>query len=367
MSVRIAIGAIVRTLGGPATYGRELVAALTARQPAGIEYVVLTDGPEAFDGTGAEVCHVPLGNAYAQVVWDHALVPAAVRRMRADLYHGTKNTLPLMLPCPSVVTIHDLAVYEHPKTFAALQRWHLRTHLPFAARRARAIVTVSEHAGRDLRARFPDVADKVRVVPNGVGRGFRRVQDAHQLATFRSRHGLGSGPLVAYLGTLQPRKNVELLAAAFGRLAAVVPEAELVLAGRIRPGYKPSLPSERVRLIGPLPDDELASFYSSASVLVSPSLYEGFGLTLLEAMACGCPVIALRRSAVPEVVGDAAALLDEAREDELAALLRRVLTEPGFADGLRARGVERAGQYSWERAAEAVESVYREAIASFPS
>lgn len=362
MSARIAIGAIVRTLGGPATYARELVAALAARRPAGMEYVVLTDGPEVFDGAGVEVRHVPLASAYAQVVWDHALIPVALRRVRADLYHGTKNTLPFILPCPAVVTIHDLAVYEHPESFAALQRWHLWTHLPFAARRARAVVTVSAHAGHDLRARFPAVAAKVRVVPNGVGAGFRRVEDGQALAAFRARYGLGPGPLVAYLGTLQPRKNVELLAAAFGRLVDILPDAELVLAGRIRPGYKPSLPRERVRLIGPLPDDELAVFYSSASVLVSPSLYEGFGLTLLEAMACGCPVIALRRSAVPEVVGDAAALLEDANEDDLAVLLRRVLTEPGLASGLRERGLARVQQYSWARAAEALERVYAEAI-----
>ena len=362
MSVRIAIGAIVRTLGGPATYGRELVAALAARQPAGIEYIVLTDGPEAFDGTGVEVRHVPLASAYAQVVWDHALVPAVLRRVRADLYHGTKNTLPLGLPCPAVVTVHDLAVYEHPQTFAALQRWHLRTHVPFAVRRARAVLTVSEHAGHDLRTRFPDVASRVRVVPNGVGTGFRPVEDAAALAAFRTRHGLGYGPIVAYLGTLQPRKNVELLASAFGRLVDVLPDAELVLAGRIRPGYKPSLPRDRVRLIGPLPEDELALFYSSAAVLVSPSLYEGFGLTLLEAMACACPVIALRRSAVPEVVGDAAALLDDANVDDLAVLLRRVLTEPGVAGDLRARGLARVQRYSWARAAEAVERVYREVV-----
>jgi glycosyltransferase involved in cell wall biosynthesis len=360
--VRIAIGAIVRTLGGPATYAAELTAALAARRTPGIEYVVLTDGPEAFAGAAVEVERVALPTPYAQVLWDHLRIPVALRRVGADLYHGTKNTLPVLLPCPAVVTIHDLAVYQHPRSFSRLQRWHLRTHTPHAVHVARAVLTVSEHAAADLHARFPAATAKVHVVPNGVSPRFAPVTDAPALAAFRRRYGLGAGPLVAYLGTLQPRKNVELLAAAFGRVAAAVPDAELVLAGRIRPGYRPALPHARVRLIGPLAADELPLFYGAAAVLASPSLYEGFGLTLLEAMACGCPVVALGRSAVPEVVGDAAVLLDEASEDALAVALTRVLAEPAFAADLRARGLVRARRFSWELAAEATEAVYLQCV-----
>lgn len=356
--MRIAIGAIVRTLGGPATYAIELVRALAARRTPGIEYVVLTDGPEAFDGMGVAVERVPLRTPWAQPVWDHVQVPRVLRRVGADLYHGTKNAVPIGAPCPSVVTIHDLAVYHHPESFALAQRWHLRAHTPHAVRVARTVLTVSEHSAADLRARFPQAAAKIVAVPNGVSERFRPVTDALALEAFRARHGLGSGPLIAYLGTLQPRKNVELLAAAFGRIAAELPEAELVLAGRIRPGYRPDLPRERVRLIGPLADAELPLFYGAVAVLVNASLYEGFGLTLVEAMACGCPVIALRRSAVPEVTGDAAWLLDEPTEDALAKAIVGIVGSPTTAARYRALGLLRATEFSWARTARAVEAAY---------
>jgi glycosyltransferase involved in cell wall biosynthesis len=364
--MRIAIGAIVRTLGGPATYAIELVRALAERRTPGMEYVVLTDGPEAFDDMPVAVEHLPLRSPWAQPLWDHVQVPRALRRVRADLYHGTKNAVPLAAPCPSVVTIHDLAVYHHPESFALAQRWHLRAHTPHAVRVARVILTVSEHAAADLRARFPHAAAKVRPVPNGVSERFRPVTDVAVLQAFRDRHGLGDGPLIGYLGTLQPRKNVELLAAAFGRVAPTLPGAELVLAGRIRPGYRPDLPRERVRLIGPLSEADLPLFYSATAVLVNASLYEGFGLTLVEAMACGCPVIALRRSAVPEVTGDAAWLLDAPTEDALARALVAMVGTPATAARHRALGLLRATEFSWARAAARVEEAYRAALAPAP-
>jgi glycosyltransferase involved in cell wall biosynthesis len=361
---RIAIGAIVRTLGGPATYAVELVRALAARRTPGLEYVVLTDGPEAFDGIDVAIEPVRLASPWTQPVWDHVQVPRALRKTGAQLYHGTKNAVPLGAPCPAVVTIHDLAVYHHPESFSLAQRLHLRMHTPHAVRAARAVLTVSEHSAADLRARFPGAAQKVRAVPNGVSERFAPVADPEALARFRDRHGLGDGPLIGYLGTLQPRKNVVLLAAAFGRVADALPGAQLVLAGRIRPGYRPNLPRERVHLIGPLAAAELPLFYGAVSVLVNASLYEGFGLTLIEAMACGCPVIALRRSAVPEVTGDAALLLDEPSEQALAGALVTIVGDAATAASYRALGRLRAAEFSWRRTARMVERCYEDVLAS---
>src|SRR5262249_17836631 len=156
---------------------------------------------------------------------------------------------------------------RHPESFAAPQRWHLRTHIPLAIGGARVVITVSEHAAADLRTEFPTAAAKVRPIANGVSARFRPPTDRGSLAGFRARHGLGDGPVAAYLGTLQPRKNVELLAAAFVRARARVPDARLVLGGRIRPGYAPNLPTDGVHRIGALAAAELPIFYGVASVL----------------------------------------------------------------------------------------------------
>ncbi len=360
--MRIAIGAIVRTLGGPATYATELVAALVARRTPGMEYVVLTDGPEAFAGVDAETIRVPLASAYQQIVWDHLRVPRVLRSLRAELYHGTKNAVPWVRACPAVVTVHDLAVYHHPATFAAPQRWHLKLHTPHALRVARAVITVSEHAAADLRRRFPRHRAKVRAVPNGVATRFRP-PPREEVAAFRAAHGLTAARTIGYLGTVQPRKNVELLAAAYARVAAALPGTELVVAGRTRPGYRPAIGGAGVRTLGALAADDVPRFYGAVDVVVSPSLYEGFGLTLLEAMACGAPVVALARSAVPEVVGDAGVLVEAPTEDALASAILRVLRDGRLAADLRERGMARARQFSWARAAEATEAIYASAVA----
>jgi glycosyltransferase involved in cell wall biosynthesis len=358
--MRIGIGAILGTLGGPATYARELVGAL-ARIDPGTENVVITDAPRRLgvDAPNVRCVGAPLAAPWLQPAWDHLLVPYIARRHRLDLYHGTKGTLPLWRGCRQVVTIHDLAVYHQPETFAWLQRVHLRSHTPLAARRAVRVIAVSESARRDILERFRLSATQVVAIPLAAAH-FSPVAGEED---DRIAAALGLPPrYVLYAGTIQPRKNVELLVDTFA--ATSRGPDELLIAGRVRPGYRPRFltqPPPGVRYLGPVSDPALAVLYRRALALFSPSSYEGFGLSLLEAMASGCLVVAGRNSAIPELVGDCGILLPDLTVDTVREALERVLRGDASLRPLRAGGLERAARYSWDETARRTVAVYREA------
>lgn len=362
--MRIGIGAILGTLGGPATYAREVIRAL-ARIDAATEYVIITDAPALLGDCPANVRCVaaPLASPALQPLWDHLLVPQIVRRHRLDLYHGTKGTLPLWRGCAEVVTIHDLAVYHQPETFAWLQRLHLRTHTPFAARRAARVIAVSEAARADILARFGLPPDRVVAIPLAAAPQFQpaaREDDERVAAELRL-----PARYLLYAGTIQPRKHVEMLVAAFEQMNRGA--VQLLIAGRRRPGYRPAFvadPPAGVRYLGPVSEPQLALLYRRALALVSPSSYEGFGLSLLEAMSSGCLVVAADNSAVPELVAGCGILLPELSLDRLRAAMERVIGGDASLDGLRAAALERAKAYSWEQTARRTLAVYREAIES---
>jgi glycosyltransferase involved in cell wall biosynthesis len=362
MTVRIGIGAQLGIMGGPATYAGELVRALI--DVGGHEYVVFTDRPDAFAGVDVETVRVPMPTTYHQVVWDHLRLPGLLRRHGVALYHGTKNILPFGCPVPAVVTVHDLAVYAYPETFAPPQRWHFRLCVPSSVRRAVRVIAVSAHARDDLVARLGVPAARIRVVPQGVAARFRSGITDDEVEVFRRRHGLAD-TVIACVGTVQPRKHVERVIAAFERVGGVGRGAQLVIAGRLRPGYAPawtSAPPPGVRWLGPLDDDGLRALYRAASVVVSASEYEGFGLTLCEGMAAGAAVVAVDTSSIPEVVGDAGILVARSDPALLADALLVLLDDPVRRTDLGRRAAARAAGFTWEATARATRAVYEEAL-----
>ncbi|RMF25666.1 MAG: glycosyltransferase family 1 protein, partial [Deltaproteobacteria bacterium] len=335
--MRVAIGAVAGTTGGPATYAVELVRALVAEFPSD-EWTVITDRPDLFE-TASDVIAVPLGSAWGQPWWDHVRAGRWLRRGSFDLYHGTKGVLPWCLPVPGVATIHDLAVLHMPETFHRAQRLHLRLETPHTVRRAAAIITVSRSSATDLVRAYPRAADKIEVVPEAASPELAPASD-EEIAAWRERYG-ATDPAVGYLGTIQPRKNVDLAAEAFVRAAGDRPW-QFLLAGRMRPGYRPAClgwGDERIRYLGEIPAEDLPAFFGALACMVSPSAYEGFGLTFLEAMAAGCPVIGIANSSVPEVVGDAGILVRSADAAELADAIDQVVTDAALAADLSRRGV----------------------------
>jgi glycosyltransferase involved in cell wall biosynthesis len=362
--MRVAIGAVAGTIGGPATYAVELVRALVAAFPDDA-FVVLTDRSAAFAGI-CETRAITMRSAWEQPLWDHVGVPRVLAREAFDLYHGTKGVLPRRGRTAAVVTIHDLASHVMPRTFRFAQRAHLAWETPWALARARAVLVPSQSTASDLARLFPAATAPVHVTPEAPAAGLRPASAA-AVAAWRGRHRIDK-PSCGYLGTIQPRKNLDLLVDAFVA-AAGSRDWRLIIAGRLRPGEKPAFlgRDRRVVYVGALADDEIAPFLGSIRCMVSPSAYEGFGLTFLEAMASGCPVVGLRNSSVPEVVGDGGVLVERADVESLAPVIERLMTDDRAAAVLARRGREQAARFSWSETARRTMTAYRSALAAGPA
>jgi alpha-1,3-rhamnosyl/mannosyltransferase len=267
---------------------------------------------------------------------------------------------------PLVVTVFDLLPLRHPDLFTRETRLHTHLYVPFV-RRATRIVAPSNYTRNEVVELLSVPPERVTVIPLAQAQRFeRRAVDRDLLA---SELGI-TGRYVLAAGTLEPRKNLVTVLRAFRRLAEWVSDVELVIAGG-RGWRNDAFESElgageaaqRVRLTGYVSDDRLIDLYSGAACFVFPSLAEGFGLPPLEAMACGAPVVASDRAALPEVVGDAGLLVDPRDPEELAEQLARVLGDDRLSTQLREAGLRRAAGFTWSATAEATEHVYREVLA----
>jgi len=345
--IRLALHAPAGPRGGPRTYGVALARAL-ARSGA-VDLVVLTDRPEAFGD-------LPTVKLTGPRPWsDHVQVARILRRLAPHLYHNTKNALPWRLPCPGVVTMHDLAYHHFPETFGPLSRLYLRAVHRHAARRADRVIAVSHHAKEDLVATLGLPPGRIDVIYHGVAEEFHR--HARPLAH------RAEPPYVLSVGTIQARKNLDVLVRAVAllrqRLGRHVP---LRIAGRR--GWKTRAFDEAARqvqvdLLEVVPDDALPALYGDAAVFVQPSSYEGFGLTAAEAMASGAPVVAAAGGSLPEVVGDAGLFVPPRDPEALAHAIGRVLDDPRLEAQMRLRGRARAREFTWERSAQGHIETYR--------
>jgi glycosyltransferase involved in cell wall biosynthesis len=307
---------------------------------------------------------LPAGPYSLRELWQLAL---AARRDGADLYHAPHYVCPPWLPCPAVVTVHDLIHLRFPVRHRhPLAPVYARLMLRLAVRRARRVITVSESTRRDLVERLGARPERIRVIPNGVGAPFEPPTPSGGVDPVVA--GLGvSRPYFLFAGNPLPHKNVARLLDAFAGLPPAL--GRLVLVG-IPPTARASLDrlcrapglGDRVHVLAPVPAPVLARLYQGATVVVCPSLWEGFGLAALEAMACGAPVVAANRGALPEVVGDAGLLVDPTDVDALREAMYTLAGQDPLRAALRARGLARARAFSWRHVAEATVAVYREAL-----
>jgi glycosyltransferase involved in cell wall biosynthesis len=321
---------------------------LSRRRPGGIAQRVLYQGL-------AEALYYPL------------LVGARARRHGVDLVHYPRHLVPptLGVNVPTVLTLHDVVPLTHPQYFSALIVRHQRLLTPAAARAATRVVTGSQASAAAIAASCGVAPERIAVTPYGVEPRFRPLARDERLL---ERLGI-RGPYVLCVGTLEPRKNLRGVIAAMGLLRRDHPEHALVVTGgrgwRTRE-LDAAVAASRANVIatGFVSDDELVALYSAADCFAYPSFLEGFGFPVLEAMACGAPVVTSDRSSLPEVAGDAAVLVDPHRAEAIAAGIASVLGSAERGRDLRSRGVERSARFSWEATARATVEVYRDALAA---
>jgi glycosyltransferase involved in cell wall biosynthesis len=366
--VRIAIDARKLHDFGIGTYIRNLLRGL-AKIDQNTEYVLLcrTRDMDAAAAIGPNFRAVS-EDAGNYSITEQLSLPLAVKRERVNLFHAPHYVLPALTPGRSVVTIHDCIHLMFPEYLKhRLGYAYARASLWTAAHKSDRIFTVSEQSKRDILKFFKVPPEKIVVTPNAIDARFSVEPTAEQVTQIRERYQL-SHPYILYVGNIMPHKNLERLIEAFRYVRSQGrSELELLIIGdeisRLqslrRAVHKYGL-HRYVRFHGFVPEETLAVLYRLASVFVFPSLYEGFGLPPLEAMACGTPVVTSNVSSLPEVVGDAAVLVDPYNSQAIAEGILQVLHSSHLRAELRQRGFARVREYSWERSVARVRQVYAE-------
>jgi glycosyltransferase involved in cell wall biosynthesis len=298
-------------------------------------------------------------------LWTHLRLAWELKRRPPDVLFVPAHVLPLVCPVPALVTVHDLGYLHYPEAHRRFDRWYLgwttRRHVQLAAR----IIADSQATRADLVRYYHADPARIAVVYPGRDESLTRVDDPEIVAAVKARHGI-RGDYLLYVGTLQPRKNLVRVVEAFAQLQN--PNLQLVLAGKKGWLYADLLArvealglSGRVVFTGYVADDDKATLLSGATALVYPSLYEGFGLPVLEAMACRTPVLTSDVSSLPEVAGDAALLVNPLDTEAIAAGMAGLVADVGLRHSLVERGSLQIRQFSWARAAsqvlEALESI----------
>jgi glycosyltransferase involved in cell wall biosynthesis len=317
------------------------------------------------DAAGVEAVRVRPASSFLRIP---ASMPSLAVREGLDLLHMT-YVMPPVSPCPAVVTVHDISYRLYPQYFPVRVRWMLSLLVPFSMRRAEKVITVSHSAKRDILTHYNIPETKVAVTHEAAARHFRQLDQVQARAEIKTRYGIDAD-FVLSVGNLQPRKNVRGLIEAYAQMpASLRGRYKLVIVGQALWHHSDIYQAVADRglladviFTGYVPERDLVLLYNAASLFAYPSLYEGFGLPVLEAMACGTPVVTSCVSSLPEIAGDAALLVDPADVAAISSAVTRVLSDPELAQRLSAAGLERARSFSWQRTALETLRVYRQAL-----
>ncbi len=329
------------------------------------EAMVGAGNSAAFPGVHMRRARFDTEPVWRRVLWEQTLQPWPLRRF--DLYHAMAFVAPVILTAPMVVTVYDLSFLRFPARLSAARRLYLRALTALTCARARRVLAISRSTAKDLTARLGVPAEKIDVTPLGYDKAAFRPLLAADIAHFRRKHGLPAR-FWLFVGTLEPRKNLPMLLSAYARL----PGAEripLILGGGIGWGAREVFAMiERLELkasvthAGFIPAGDLPLWYNCAEAFLYPSVFEGFGLPVLEAMACGTPVLTTDVSSLPEVAGAAAMRLPADDVARWTAALHDLERNGDWREAARLKGLARAKQFSWARTAELTLASYRRAL-----
>ncbi len=387
MRIGIDYTAAVRQRAGIGRYTRELVSALLALEggagrphqyvifaaTGGLKPETLRAEPQAEawnlkPGPGVRLRTVPLTDDWLARLWHRLRLPIPVETITGplDVFYSPDFVLPpTRRATRTLLTVHDLSFLHCPEAFVPALRRYLERVVPRSIARADRVLADSAHTRSDIVSLLGVSPDKVEVLYSGVPARFQPEAEPGERERLRARYDIGDQPYVLSVGTLQPRKNYLRLIRAFANLKpeTLKPETQLVIAGGRGWLYEDIFSEaerhgDRVRILGFVDEGDLPALYRSAALFAFPSLYEGFGLPVLEAMACGVPVVCSNASSLPEVAGKAGLLVDPLDTDGLAEAMRRVLEDSGLRREMIARGVAQAARFTWERAARQLLDVF---------
>lgn len=371
--MRIAIDAhsVGTRLGGNESYATNLIEALAEIDDVN-QYTIFVTTREARDRFSNRWpnFHVCATLPHTPFIRIPLTLSAELRRNRVDVLH-VQFTSPPFSPCPVVVSIHDLSFEHLPQTFKRRSRMQLRLTVRRSARNAAQVIALSEHTRTDLISTYNLRPEKVNVVPLAAPAAFAPVRDDNELQRVRQTYGIDRDYILS-VGSIQPRKNLSRLIEAYSLLRRERTEGnlpQLVLVGKNAWLFEETFRSLKdlevgmsVILTGYVPQADLPALYSGALCFVYPSYFEGFGLPPLEAMKCGAPVIVGNKTSLPEVVGEAALMIDPFDVNAIAGAIQKVISDSDLRAELRAKGLERATHFNWKETARQTLAVYEKAF-----
>lgn len=306
------------------------------------------------------------GSQFGKVLWAHLYIPYGIKKNKIDVFHEPFFTAPIIKRCPTVITVYDVSFLYIPFCYTFRTRLYLKSLLPMSLKRSDLIIAISKNTKKDIIDNFSISPDKIIVIYPGVEEDFKPVEDREELERVKRLYKI-RGDFILSTGGLSPRKNFIRLIKALKMLRDNKKiDLKLVIVGVKGWMYEPIFKEisinglERdVLFCGHVPKEQLVRLYNAAAAFIYPSLYEGFGMPILEAMACGCPVVASKVSSMPEACGDAALLIDPKNIEALSDAIYKMITDEPLRKDLIRKGMNQAKKFSWQKTAEETLTVYR--------